>query len=79
MAVKKITTTLAANRSIISGLFPLAFTTLLKVSRSGIVYTQVSGSPGSGEFRFSGLYSISFASTEKGNPGGEPVTIVYKD
>lgn len=77
MAVKKMTTTLLANRSVISGLFPLAFTTILRVSRSGIVHKQVTGSPGSAEFRFSGLYSISFA--DKGNPGGEPVTIVYKD
>lgn len=57
----------------------LMYVTIIKVSRNGIVYTQVSGTPEPGQFKYNQKTAISFSMDERGNVGGEPVTIVYKD
>ncbi len=79
MAVKKLITRLAAGKTFINTLYPLSFTTVLRVSRSGTVLKKATGSPGSGEFRHTGLAVILFDLSNPAPPGGEPITIVYKD
>ncbi len=80
MATKKMTTTLKAGKTFITGLLPLSLANVLRVSRSGMVYKKASsGLPAQGEFRHTGVAILIFSTSEPGNAGGEPVTIVYKE
>jgi hypothetical protein len=52
---------------------------IIGVWRSTDAYTEVVGTPSSGQFAFDGTTgTISFDPTNPGAPGGEPVHVVYK-
>lgn len=52
---------------------------IISVSRSGDTHTQTVGTPGSQEFKFTGANGrIAFDTSNPGNPGGEPVVIMWK-
>lgn len=52
---------------------------ILGVWRSTDAYTEVVGTPSSGQFAFDGTTgTISFDPTNPGTPGGEPVHVLYK-
>lgn len=58
--------------------FTLANKVIMSVSREGVGFTEVSGTPQSGEWKRGNVLPIMFSDDQPGAPGGERVHVIYR-